>query len=125
MMTALVAGLTAGYGIAMPVGAVAAYLVALTARTSWRTGVFAALGVASADGVYGLIAVCGGAAVAPALHPVAQPLRWGSALVLVALAVQGTVAAVRRYRGRGDGSEPAAAASGPVRTYLGMWGMTM
>jgi threonine/homoserine/homoserine lactone efflux protein len=45
---ALAAGLLAGYGIAMPVGAVGAYLVALTARTSLRTGVFAALGVASA-----------------------------------------------------------------------------
>ena len=32
----------------MPVGAVAAYLVALTAQTSLRTGVFAALGVATA-----------------------------------------------------------------------------
>lgn len=64
MIAALVAGLLAGYGIAMPVGAVAAYLVALTAQTSLRTGVFAALGVATADGVYALIAVCGGAALA-------------------------------------------------------------
>ncbi|MGV9573326.1 hypothetical protein ACWDRX_29400, partial [Streptomyces nigra] len=33
---ALVAGLLAGYGIAVPVGAVATYLVSLTARTSLR-----------------------------------------------------------------------------------------
>jgi threonine/homoserine/homoserine lactone efflux protein len=87
VIAALVAGLAAGYGIALPAGAVAAYLVALTARTSLRTGVFAALGVATADGVYALVAVCGGAVLAPALGPVALPLRWGSAVVLVVLAV--------------------------------------
>ena len=64
MAADLVAGLLAGYRIAMPVGAVAAYLVALTARTSLRTGVLAALGVATADGVDALIAVWGGAALA-------------------------------------------------------------
>jgi threonine/homoserine/homoserine lactone efflux protein len=76
---ALAAGLLAGYGVALPVGAVGAYLVALTARTSLRTGAFAALGVATADGVYAVIAVCAGAALAPLLRPVTQPLHWGSA----------------------------------------------
>ncbi len=125
VIAVLVAGLAAGYGIAMPVGAVAAYLVALTARTSLRTGVFAALGVATADGVYALIAVCGGAVLAPALRPVALPLRWGSAVVLIALAVHGAVTAVRRHRGRRDGRERGAAAPGAARAYLGMWGMTV
>jgi len=122
---ALAAGLLAGYGIAMPVGAVGAYLVALTARTSLRIGAFAALGVATADLVYALIAVCGGAALAPALRPVAQPLRWASAVVLIALAAYGTVTAIRRYRGRGDDAEADRPASGAIRAYLGMWGMTM
>jgi arginine exporter protein ArgO len=121
VIAALVAGLVAGYGIAMPVGAVAAYLVALTARTSLRTGVFAALGVATADGVYALIAVCGGAALAPALRPVTPPLRWGSAVVLIALAACGMMTAIRRHRERRDGAE----ASGAARAYLSMWGMTM
>ena len=122
---ALAAGLLAGYGIAVPVGAVGAYLVALTARTSFRTGAFAALGVATADVVYALIAVCGGAALAPALRPVTQPLRWGSAVVLIALAAYGTVTAVRRYRERRDDAAADRPASGAVRAYLGMWGMTM
>ena len=125
MIAALVAGLLAGYGIAMPVGAVAAYLVALTAQTSLRTGVFAALGVATADGVYALIAVCGGAALAPVLRPVTLPLRRGSAVVLIALAAYGTVTAVRRYRERRDDAAADRPASGAVRAYLGMWGMTM
>lgn len=122
---ALVAGLLAGYGIAMPVGAIGAYLVAWTARTSLRIGAFAALGVATADGVYSLIAVCGGAAVAPALRPVTLPLRRGSAVVLIALAVYAAVTAIRRYRARHDDTAPGRAASGAARAYLGMWGMTM
>jgi len=122
---ALVAGLLAGYGIAVPVGAIGAYLVALTARTSLRIGAFAALGVATADGVYSLIAVCGGAAAAPALRPVTPQLQRGSAAVLIVLAVYGTVTAIRRYSGRQDDTAPARAASGAARAYLGMWGMTM
>lgn len=125
VITALVAGLLAGYGIAMPVGAVAAYLVALTAQTSLRTGVFAALGVATADGAYALIAVCGGAALAPALGPVTLLLRRGSAVVLIALAVYGTVTAIRRHRQHRDGTTANAAPSDASRAYLGMWGMTM
>jgi threonine/homoserine/homoserine lactone efflux protein len=124
VIAALVAGLAAGYGIAMPVGAVAAYLVALTARTSLRTGVSAALGVATADGVYALIAVCGGAALAPVLRPVTLQLRRGSAVVLIALAVYGAVSAIRRHRGRRDGTAAGGAASGAARAYLGMWAMT-
>jgi len=122
---ALVAGLLAGYGIAVPVGAIGAYLVALTARTSLRIGAFAALGVATADGVYSLIAVCSGAAAAPALRPVTPQLQRGSAAVLIVLAVYGTVTAIRRYSGRQDDTAPARAASSAARAYLGMWGMTM
>ncbi|MER6983865.1 LysE family transporter, partial [Streptomyces carpinensis] len=98
MTAALVAGLVAGYGIAVPVGAVATLLVSLTARTSLRTGACAALGVATADGLYALLATLGGAALADALRPVLVPLRWASALVLAALAVRGAVAAVRHHR---------------------------
>jgi arginine exporter protein ArgO len=125
MIPALVAGLAAGYGIALPVGPVAAYLVGLTARTSLRTGMSTALGVATADGVYALIAVCGGTALAPALRRAALPLRRGSAVVLIALAAHQAVTAVRLHRRRREGSQVGPAAPGAVRAYLGMWGMTM
>jgi arginine exporter protein ArgO len=125
VIPALVAGFAAGYGIAIPVGAIAAYLVALTARTSLRTGVFAALGIATADGTYALVAVCGGAVLAPGLRSIAVPLKWGSAVLLIALAVQGTVTAIRRNRRRQDDGEVGLAASSAARAYLGMWGMTM
>ncbi|MFG3250883.1 LysE family transporter [Streptomyces sp. NPDC048187] len=125
MSAALVAGLLAGYGIAMPVGAVATYLVALTARTSWRVGAGAALGVATADGVYALISVIGGSVLAPALRSITLPLRWASALVLVALACRSAVTGVAHYRRRrvGAGADPDAPS--PVRAYLRLLGITM
>jgi threonine/homoserine/homoserine lactone efflux protein len=121
---ALLAGLLAGYGIAVPVGAVGTYLVALTARTSLRIGACAALGVATADGIYALIAQLGGSALAHTLQPVLVPLRWASATVLVALALRGTVVALRQHRGASDPAKEIAPLS-PVRAYLGLWAVTM
>ncbi|MGW1257797.1 LysE family transporter [Streptomyces sp. NPDC002513] len=125
MTEALVAGLVAGYGIAVPVGAVSAYLLSLTARTSLRTGVCAALGVATADGIYASAATVGGTALAAALQPVLAPLRWLSALVLAALAVRGAVGALRQYRSEGRAAPARAAPSGPGRAYLGLLGITL
>jgi arginine exporter protein ArgO len=123
---ALVAGLLAGYGIAMPVGAVATYLVALTARTSLKIGACAALGVATADGLYALIAVIGGSALAQTLQPIMLPVRWVSGLVLIALAVRGGAAAVGQYRKRQAATrEDEGVSISPVRAYLALWGITM
>ncbi|HYN97810.1 MAG TPA: LysE family transporter, partial [Pilimelia sp.] len=98
MTAALVAGLLAGYGVAVPVGAIAVLVMGLTARTSFRVGAAAALGVATADGVYALAAVLGGAALAGLIEPVATPLRWVSAAVLAGIALRGAWAAVRQHR---------------------------
>ncbi|WP_192582212.1 MULTISPECIES: LysE family transporter [Streptomyces] len=125
MTAALVAGLLAGYGIAMPVGAVATYLVSLTARTSLRIGASAALGVATADGLYALAAALGGTVLAAALQPVMLPLSRLSALVLAALAVRGAIGAVRQYRERllteRTGQDP----PHPGRAYLALLGITL
>ena len=124
MSAALVAGLLAGYGVAIPVGAIAALIISLTARTSLRVGAAAAMGVATADGVYALAAVLGGTALARVIEPIGTPLRWVAALVLVALAARTAVTAVRHYR------EPATARSSaglgtPRRAFLGLLGLTL
>lgn len=98
MREALWAGLVAGYGIAVPVGAIAPLLVGLSARLGLRVGAAAALGVATADGVYALLAVVGGVALAEAIEPVSRPLRLLAAAVLAAIAVRTAVVAVRRHR---------------------------
>lgn len=118
---ALVAGLLAGYGIAIPVGAVATYLVALTARTSLTTGLAAALGVATADGLYALVAVLGGAAIAGVITPVAQPLKLVSAAILIVLAVRGAVHALRR----GPAADRAVTRLGAGRAYVSLLGITL
>ncbi|MER7895870.1 LysE family transporter [Streptomyces sp. NPDC096046] len=125
MTAALVAGLLAGYGIAVPVGAVGTYLVSLTARTSLRTGVCAALGVATADGLYALAATLGGTALASALRPVLGPLRWVCVLVLLALAAWGAVTALRAYRGHRLATRTVPAPPGPARACLGLLGITL
>ncbi|MFF4568088.1 LysE family transporter [Streptomyces sp. NPDC001410] len=125
MTAALLAGLLAGYGIAIPVGAVGTYLVSLTARTSLRTGACAALGIATADGLYALVAAAGGSALAAALRPALTPLRWTSALVLVALAVWGAALALRQYRAHRVATRPERPVPGAGRAYLGLLGITL
>lgn len=127
MTAALVAGLLAGYGIAIPVGAVGTYLVALAARTSLRIGACAALGIATADGVYALTAQVGGGALARVIQPFSVPLRWTSAAVLLGLAVRGGLSALAVHR-RGTGSlNPVrgSAPASPVRAYFSFWAVTM
>ena len=104
---ALVAGLLAGYGVAVPVGAIAALIISLTARTSLRVGAAAAMGVATADGLYALAAVLGGAALARLIEPIGTPLRWAAAIVLIGLAVRTAVTAF--------GTTAIRAARGPAR----------
>ena len=124
MSGALVAGLLAGYGVAIPVGAIAALIISLTARTSLRVGAAAAMGVATADGIYALAAVLGGAALARVIEPIGTPLRWIAAIVLVGFAARVAFTAVRHYR------EPTAARSSeglgtPIRAYFGLLGLTL
>jgi arginine exporter protein ArgO len=120
---ALVAGLLAGYGIAVPVGAIAPLLISLAARSPLRSGIAAALGVATVDGVYALTAVLGGSALGHAIQPVAAPTRWVAAAVLVVLAVRTAVVAIRRHRVPVAGRAP----EQPVtagRAYLLLVGLT-
>src|SRR6476659_7540271 len=79
-------GLVTGWAIAVPIGAVGAFLVMLNARTSFGTGAAGALGIATVDGVYAALAVVAGAALSAALAPVAAPLRIVSGVVLLVIA---------------------------------------
>lgn len=124
MTAALVAGLLAGYGVAVPVGAIAPLLMSLTARTNLKVGASAALGVAAADGIYALVAVLGGAALARWIEPAAGPLRWIAVVILVLIAAHTAISAIRHYR------DPARAREVPLlrtpgRAYAALLGLTM
>ncbi|MGW8971827.1 LysE family transporter [Streptomyces platensis] len=120
---AFLPGLWAGYALAVPVGALAVLLVSVTARTSFRVGASAALGVATADGLYALAAVAGGGALSRALAPVAGPLRAFAAVILLAMALRTAVWALR-HRGKEEGSERDVLGR-PGRAYLAFLGLTL
>ena len=118
-------GLLAGYGVAVPVGAVAVLILGLSARASLLVGAGAGLGAATADGLYAAVAAVGGAAVAGLIRPVATPLRWLAAVVLLALAVRTAVVAWRQHR---DPQRAARADRGldtPGRAYLALLALTL
>ncbi|MEU4691332.1 LysE family transporter [Actinoplanes sp. NPDC023714] len=114
MSGAFLAGVVAGYGIAVPVGAIGVLIAGLSARTSLRVGAAAGLGAATADGLYALVAVAGGAAVAAAIAPVAVPLRWAGAVILLALAAWTAWGALpfRRRLKRAGGPPPGPGSAG-------------
>ncbi|MGC5017943.1 LysE family transporter [Micromonospora sp. DT47] len=124
MSGAFLAGLVAGYGVAVPVGAIAVLILGLSARTSFRVGAAGALGVATADGLYAAVAVLGGAAVAGLVAPLAGPLRVAAAVVLLALAAYG---AWRALRPRAATSVPGAGRGmdTPTRAYAGVLALTL
>ena len=121
MREVLLSGLVTGYAIAVPVGAVAALIIALSARTSWRVGAAAGLGVATVDGVYAAIAVVAGKAVSAALKPIEDVLQAVSIAALLVIAILTLLHALRPAR--------ASDASGartwtPLRAWLTFVGIT-
>lgn len=114
------AGVIAGYGVAVPVGAIAVLVAGLSARTSLRVGAAAGLGAATADGIYAALAVAGGAGLAGAITPIATPLRWAAAAVLLLLAAHTAWTALARpaTTRETDRTTPGAA-------YLGILGLTL
>ena len=121
---AFLPGLWAGYALAVPVGALAVMLVSVTARTSFRVGASAALGVATADGLYALLAVAGGAALSDTVAPAAGPLRTAAAVLLLAMAARTAVRAVRS-RGTGPPRAGGDVLGRPLRAYLAFLGLTL
>jgi arginine exporter protein ArgO len=122
---AVVAGILAGYGIAIPVGAIGVLIVGLAARHRFPTGAGAGLGAAAADGIYATLAVLGGAAAAKAIAPAATPLRWIAALVLLAIASRTALLAIRHYRDPASVPARGALMTSPSRAFLGVLGLTL
>lgn len=108
----LVAGLLAGFGIAVQVGAITVLIMTLSAHHSLRVGLAAGMGTATADGIFALLAATAGAGIAALLRPIDGPMRWTAAAVLVLLAAKGVAGAVRLHRTAAtDAAEAAEAAA--------------
>jgi threonine/homoserine/homoserine lactone efflux protein len=82
-------GILAGYGIAIPVGAIAILIVETAIRRGFRGGFAAGCGAASADLAYSLLAAIAGQTLMKFLAPNAVYLRYISIIVLVLIGVRG------------------------------------
>ena len=112
MFDALVSGLVAGWGVAIPLGAIGVLLVDLGMRAGFRRASAAAAAVATADLLYAAVAAAAGTAAASLLEPHEHAMKLIAAGVLAAVAVL----SLRSLRRRTNAARPR---SRPPRTSTG------
>ena len=88
-MDAFLSGVLAGYGIAIPVGAIALLIVQVGIKCGSRCAFMAGAGAATADLIYAGLAVAAGAALAQLIDSAGDVFRIASAAVLIAVALVG------------------------------------
>jgi len=118
----LLKGILAGYGIAIPVGAIAVLIVQVGLRCGFRCAASAGTGAATADLVYSVVAVTAGSAMARSIDSLGDPLRIASGVVLALIGAWGL------YRGRSDPPPMDVALPGPAdyaATYAKFLGLTL
>jgi arginine exporter protein ArgO len=136
---AFVAGVLAGIGVALPLGAIGVLIVSEGLHRGFRPAAAAATGVAAVDLGYASVAVVAGTAITAALDGRTVLVRLGGAVVLVAVAVRGIASLRPPSRSRSPspsgsgsgsgvgaapgsesrpGSDPAGAGPGIARSHL-------
>lgn len=115
-------GILAGYGIAIPVGAIAILIVEVALRGGFGRGFAAGAGAAAADFIYAGLAAVAGQALSLLLAPYAVVLRLVSAVVLLAIGGRG----VWRLRSAvGQTSTTRVNGRGRGRTFVQFLGLTL
>ncbi len=94
-MAAFLEGVLAGYGIAIPVGAIAVLILDVSLRRGFRTGFMAGAGAAFADFLYAALAVVAGGILAQIISPYAVQVSIISGVVLLAVGLYGLVRSLR------------------------------
>ncbi len=110
ILAALLTGLGAGLGIALPLGPIALLLFSTGMSRGRRIAVAAATGVASVDLCYAAVAVAAGAAISQALAGRERPVGLVAGLVVAAVAGHGlrrTLRSARTSTGSRETPEPA------------------
>jgi threonine/homoserine/homoserine lactone efflux protein len=120
-MYPFIEGLIAGYGIAIPVGAVAILIVNTAIRCGFQIGFLAGAGAATADFLYAVLASVAGVALTVALQPLAVPLRLLGGLVLIGIACVGLWQGLRRS----GQPERTAESCAPLKMYAQFVGITI
>ena len=125
MTQAALAGLVAGYAIAIPVGAIAVLIIHTGLTQGLRAGLAAGAGAATADLVYALVAALAGLWVTSFIGPLIGPLRIVGGAILIAFGVRGLLA-LRSARETVDPMAAYEEARRPHhRTFLAMLGLTL
>jgi threonine/homoserine/homoserine lactone efflux protein len=119
LLSPLVSGVLAGLAVAMPLGPIGTLVFERGARLGFRHGAAAGMGVATADGIYALLAAAAGAAIAAALEGVQDTLRLVAALALLAIVAYGLISF---FRGGTENAEPREVP--PGRTFAVFLGLT-
>jgi threonine/homoserine/homoserine lactone efflux protein len=120
-MPSFLEGLLAGYGIAIPVGAVSVMIMTAAMTSGFRTGFMAGAGAATADLVYATLASLAGAALVLLLQPVARELRIAGGTVLICFAAIGIIGGLRGAAAEAKAGPRAA----PLGTYARFLGITI
>lgn len=120
-MHAFWTGALAGYGIAIPVGAIAILILETGLREGFAKGFSAGAGAASADFLYATVAVAAGSAAAMAIASFALPLKIASGLALLALGGFGLCKAFKR----GTNASLPASVRNHGGTYFQFLGLTL
>ena len=119
LLSPLVSGVLAGLAVAMPLGPIGTLVFERGARLGFRHGAAAGMGVATADGLYALLAAAAGTAIAAALEGVQDTLQLVAAFALLAIVAYGLIAFLR------SGTENAAPREVPPgRTFAVFLGLT-
>jgi arginine exporter protein ArgO len=119
-MNPFIQGLIAGYGIAIPVGAIAILILDSSMRRGFPHGFAAGAGAATADLVYAVIACTGGVLLAPHLIAVAPELRLVSTAVLLFIGSRGLLALIRARQSSGPGTIEHSGLTTTFWTFLGL-----
>lgn len=120
-MDAFLTGVAAGYGIAIPVGAIAVLIMDLGIRRGFWPAFAAGAGTATADFLYAGLAVLGGTALAAVVDSIREPLRIVSGVVLAIIGVIGLM----RSRKPPDSTLPDARRADLPRTYARFVALTV
>jgi arginine exporter protein ArgO len=120
-MDAFLTGVAAGYGIAIPVGAIAILIMDLGIRRGLWPAFIAGAGAATADLLYAALAVVGGTALTASVESVGPALRVVSGVVLVVIALIG----LARSRRPPESGQDEARGGDLMKTYAQFVGLTV
>lgn len=94
-MAAFIEGVLAGYGIAIPIGAIAVLILDVSLKRGFRIGFKAGAGAACADFLYAALAALAGGVLVQIIAPHALQVKIISGVVLIAVGLYGLLLSSR------------------------------